>query len=55
MNSHLTSRPTKTAPGATPGPWEVTDSGVRSRDGYIFHTVPVTRYKGHAGKTWGGA
>lgn len=30
----------------TPGPWWVTDSGVRDRGGYIFHTNPVTRYEG---------
>ncbi len=30
----------------TPGPWWVTDSGVRDRRGYICHTLPAQRYTG---------
>jgi hypothetical protein len=30
----------------TPGPWWVTDSGVRDSGGYICHTNSVTRYPG---------
>jgi hypothetical protein len=30
----------------TPGPWWVTDSGVRDRGGYICHTNPPQHYQG---------
>lgn len=30
----------------TPGPWWVTDSGVRDAGGYICHTNPATHYPG---------
>lgn len=30
----------------TPGPWWVTNSGVRDRGGYICHTNPAQRYEG---------
>ena len=30
----------------TPGPWWVTDSGIRDRGGYICHTRSATHYPG---------
>lgn len=35
-----------TAAKHTPGPWWVTDSGVRDRGGYICHTNKPTHYEG---------